>query len=93
MREDEEELIEQAADESAADDAPQTDVLDGREVPMKPRVAAAVQSLRDRRPPLRAKGIFRHPSDWEQEEIDFIVDALKQHVPIYTIAEIGRAHV
>lgn len=53
---------------------------------MKPTVAEAVRGLRDRMPAVRPKGIFRHPSDWTQEEIDFIADCLKQNVPIYTIA-------
>lgn len=53
---------------------------------MKPSVARAVRSLRDRMPAVRPNGIFRHPANWTQEEIDFIADCLKQNVPIYTIA-------
>ncbi|MGN0130715.1 MAG: hypothetical protein ACI4CE_07505 [Methanomethylophilus alvi] len=53
---------------------------------MRPSVARAVRSLRDRMPAVRPNGIFRHPSDWTQEEIDFIADCLKQNIPIYTIA-------
>ena len=53
---------------------------------MKPSVARAVRSLRDRMPTVRPNGIFRHPSDWTEEEIAFIADCLKQNVPIYTIA-------
>lgn len=53
---------------------------------MKPSVARAVRSLRDRMPAVRPNGIFRHPADWTQEEIDFIADCLKQNIPIYTIA-------
>lgn len=53
---------------------------------MKPTVASAVRSLRDRMPALRPNGIFRHPNDWTQEELDFIADSLKMNVPIYTIA-------
>lgn len=53
---------------------------------MKPTVAAAVRSVRDRMPPVRPNGIFRHPADWTDEEIAFIADCLKQNIPIYTIA-------
>lgn len=64
-----------------------TDTIDGRTVEMRPNVARAVQGLRDRAPVLRANGIFKHPPDWTQEEINFIVDALKEHVPLHTIAK------
>ena len=53
---------------------------------MKPSVARAVRSLRDRMPSVRPNGIFRHPSDWTEEEVAFIADCLKQNIPIYTIA-------
>lgn len=53
---------------------------------MKPSVANAVRSLRNRMPPVRPNGIFRHPPDWTEEEIAFIADCLKQNIPIYTIA-------
>ena len=53
---------------------------------MKPTVAGAVRRLRDKMPPVRPNGIFRHPSDWTQQELDFIADCLKQNIPIYTIA-------
>lgn len=53
---------------------------------MKPTVAEAVRSVRDRMPAVRPKGIFRHPADWTEEELAFIADCLKQNIPIYTIA-------
>lgn len=53
---------------------------------MRPTVASAVRSLRERMPALRPNGIFRHPPDWTKEEMDFIADSLKMNVPIYTIA-------
>lgn len=61
-------------------------VKDGKELQMRPSVASAVRGLRERMPSIRPNGIFRHPSDWTQEELDFIADALKQNVPVYTIA-------
>ena len=54
---------------------------------MRPGVASAVRSLRERMPSLRPEGIFQHPADWTQEEIDFIADSLKMNVPLYTIAK------
>ena len=57
-----------------------------RQMEMKPRVATAVQGLRERMPNIRPNGVFRHPPDWTQEELDFIADCLKQNVPLYTIA-------
>lgn len=56
----------------------------------KPRVAEAVMELKDRRPPLRGNGIFRHPTDWEENEINYIVDSLKANVPIHVIAKLVR---
>ena len=53
---------------------------------MRPTVASAVRNMRSRMPSIRPNGIFRHPSDWTQEELDFIADCLKQNIPIYTIA-------
>lgn len=64
----------------------ETEIIDGRPVAMKPSVAKAVRGLRERMPKVRPTGIFHHPSDWEQEELDFIADCLKQNIPIYTIA-------
>lgn len=54
---------------------------------MRPGVANAVRSLRERMPAIRPNGIFQHPADWTQEELDFIADGLKMNVPIYTIAK------
>ena len=63
-----------------------TAVKDGRERAVKPSIAGAVRAMRERMPAVRPNGIFQHPDDWTQEELDFIVDCLKQHIPIYTIA-------
>lgn len=62
--------------------------IDGkREVTVHQSVAAAVREARRHAPPLRGNGIFQHPVDWTQEEMDFIVDSLKKHIPIYVIAQ------
>ena len=53
---------------------------------MKPSVAEAVGRLP--RIPKRPNGIFKHPNDWTEEEINLIVDALKMNVPVYTIANL-----
>lgn len=60
--------------------------INGQEKILKPSVAQAVGTLRQRMPSLRSNGIFKHPPDWTQEEIDFIADSLKMNVPIHTIA-------
>ena len=64
----------------------ETDTIDGHVVAVRESVAGAVRSLRARAPAVRGNGIFKHPPDWTQDEVDFIVDALKSHVPIHTIA-------
>lgn len=65
--------------------------IDGtRTVNLRPTVAEAVKEMRRKAPPLRGNGLFRHPPDWTQEEINFIVDGLKKHVPLYILA--GQLH-
>lgn len=39
-----------------------------------------------RRAPRRAMGLFRHPSDFTEEEFAIIVDSLKANIPVYRIA-------
>lgn len=63
---------------------------ESREFTARPSVMGAVQELRSRRPAMRAKGIFKHPPEWTQEEKDFIADALKMNLPIHTIAGMVR---
>ena len=63
-----------------------TDNYDGRQVEVRPSVAGAVREMRSRSPAVRPKGIFHHPATWEQEELDFVADCLKQNIPIHTIA-------
>lgn len=63
-----------------------TAVKDGKEREVRPTVAGAVRAMRARMPSVRPNGIFRHPDDWTEEEMNFIVDCLKQHIPLYTIA-------
>lgn len=66
-------------------------VIDGnRVVGVRKSVAEAVMEMRRKAPPLRGNGIFRHPPDWTEEEINFIVDSLKKHIPLYVIA--GSLH-
>lgn len=60
--------------------------INGQTMEMRPTVARAVRSLRERMPNLRPNGIFQHPNDWTDEEIAFIADSLKMNVPLYTIA-------
>lgn len=68
---------------------PKEEGIEGLDIDkMKPRVASAVRSLRDRMPTIRPNGIFKHPPDWTDEEIAFIADCLKQNIPIYTIAHL-----
>ena len=74
------------AEEVNMGEEPVMAVKDGKEIPVKESVAGAVREMRARMPSVRPMGIFQHPNDWTQEEIDFIVDCLKQHIPIYTIA-------
>lgn len=72
----------------AENERPVTATIDGtREVTVHQSVAAAVREARRHAPPLRGNGIFQHPVDWTQEEMDFIVDSLKKHIPIYVIAQ------
>lgn len=59
---------------------------DGRQMTARPTVAGAVRQMSTRMPAVKPKGVFRHPAEWEQEELDFIADCLKQNIPIYTIA-------
>ena len=57
-----------------------------RMIKERPGVGAAVQELRQRAPKLKGNGIFRHPSEFDENEINFIVDCLKANVPEYMIA-------
>ena len=63
-----------------------TDLYDGRPVEMRASVRGAVHRMRERMPSVRPNGIFKHPDDWTEEETNFIVDCLKQNIPIHTIA-------
>jgi len=65
---------------------PVTAIKDGKEREVRPSVAGAVRAMRARMPAVRPNGVFHHPPNWTQEEMDFIVDCLKQHIPLYTIA-------
>lgn len=58
----------------------------GRQLNPRPSVASAVRQMQARRPAVKPKGIFKHSSEWDQEELDFIADCLKQNIPLYTIA-------
>lgn len=69
-----------------ADEAEYQKVLEAA----KPRVKEAVERLRVSRPPLRANGLFVHPSDWTDQEIAYIIDSLKANVPIHVIAKMVR---
>ena len=73
------------ADEVQTEEAV-TAIKDGKERAVRPSVAGAVRAMKARMPALRPNGIFHHPDDWTKEEMDFIVDCLKQHIPLYTIA-------
>jgi hypothetical protein len=53
----------------------------------KPRVAEAVMRLREKQPPLRGNGLFKHPPDWTEDEMNYIIDCLKANVPIHVIAK------
>lgn len=48
-------------------------------------VAAAASRIRQL--PVRPMGLFQHPNDWTDEEINTIVDCLKANIPIYRIAK------
>ena len=61
-------------------------VKDGRQMEMRPSIAGAVRQMNARRPPVKPNGIFKHPEVWDQEELDFVADCLKQNIPLYTIA-------
>ena len=61
-------------------------IVDGKEIAVKETIADSVREMAGRRPPLRANGLFRHPPDWTQEEMDFIADGLKRHLPLHIIA-------
>jgi hypothetical protein len=62
----------------------------GRHFETRPTVAGAVRRMVGRRPPVKPNGIFKHPPTWDQEELDFIADCLKQNIPLYTIANMVR---
>lgn len=61
-------------------------VKDGRQMGMRPSIAGAVRQMNARRPAVKPNGIFKHPETWDQEELDFVADCLKQNIPLYTIA-------
>ena len=61
-------------------------VKDGRQMEMRPSIAGAVRQMNARRPSVKPNGIFKHPETWDQEELDFVADCLKQNIPLYTIA-------
>ena len=63
---------------------------DGKPTNPSPTVASAVRQMNTRRPPVRPNGIFKHPDTWDQDELDFIADCLKQNIPLYTIANMVR---
>ncbi len=58
----------------------------GRQMGLRPSIAGAVRQMSARRPAVKPNGVFQHPSTWDQEELDFIADCLKQNIPLYTIA-------
>ena len=73
------------------DGQPVKATIDGkREVTVHQSVAAAVREARRHAPPLRGNGIFQHPVDWTQEEMDFIVDSLKNNDFHFTIEDNGK---
>lgn len=59
---------------------------DGKEKVQKDRVAEAVRKMRPRAPINQAAGFFKHPSTFEEEEVNYVVDCLKQNIPVYMIA-------
>lgn len=59
---------------------------DTKDVVQKDRVAEAVRKMRPRAPINHAMGFFKHPSEFTEEEVNFVVDCLKQNIPAYTIA-------
>lgn len=59
---------------------------DGKEQVQKDRVAEAVRVMRPRAPINKAAGLFKHPSEFTEQEINYIVDCLKMNIPCYTIA-------
>lgn len=75
---------------SQTEDFPTVTIADGKAHQMRPTVIEAVKQMRPRAPKLRANGIFRHPPDWTEEELNYIADCLKLNIPIYTIA--GMVH-
>lgn len=48
-------------------------------------VAAAANRVRQL--PIRPTGVFHHPADWTEEEVNVIVDCLKDNIPVYRIAK------
>ena len=81
------------ASENIRRESPDGEVIDqvtakynGREVVQKDRVAEAVRRMRPRAPLNQAAGLFKHPSTFTEDEINFTVDCLKQNIPVYTIA-------
>lgn len=75
---------EETMTQTVAEEPKETVLLDGREVRMKPSISETVNRLP--RLKVRPKGMFQHPNDWTEEEINFIVDSLKNNVPLYVIA-------
>lgn len=61
-------------------------VKDGQQMGMRPTIAGAVRQMYARRPAVKPNGIFKHPEVWDQEDLDFVADCLKQNIPLYTIA-------
>ena len=59
---------------------------DNKEVVQKDGVAEAVRRMRPRAPLNQAAGLFKHPSTFTEEEINYVVDCLKQNIPVYVIA-------
>lgn len=75
---------------SQSEDFPTVTIADGKAHQMRPTVIESVKKMRPRAPKLRANGIFKHPPDWTEEELNYIADCLKLNIPIYTIA--GMVH-
>lgn len=84
MAEENDKLAPGAAENAAVREAMTYD--GGRQLGMRPTIAGAVRQMVGRKPPVKPNGIFKHPTTWDQEELDFIADCLKQNIPLYTIA-------
>ena len=81
------------ASENVRKESPDGEVIDqirirynGRDVVQKDRVAESVREMRPRAPISNAQGLLRHPSTFTEEEINYVVDCLKQNIPVYVIA-------